>query len=396
MTDAAEVVVVGAGPSGAATALLLARAGHPVLVVDRARFPRDKVCGEGLLPSGVAALGRLGLLEPVMKSGAPPLGSVTYEMVESGGPTARAAFPPPPVGGPAWGLGVRRHRFDAVLAAAVRTEPGVRFIEGVRAVDLRRDRDGRVTALITGEGEEIATRLVVAADGLHSRLRAAAGWTATSLRPGRYGLAGHWGVDTGGVHGITVSFAEGHEWYQAPVGADELLVSVLGDRLRLGAIARDYAGAARVAIPRLATAEPLGPPLAAGLFQQRARRIAGHGLFLVGDAAGYDDPTTGEGIAIALLLAERLSQRLHALLEGEVSAGEAAAAYAADHRSLGRDRRRVTRLALAMAGHPRAARRAISRLADRPQALEVLLGINCGYWGFARMTARDWTSLAGI
>ncbi len=395
-SDDADVVVVGAGPSGAATALLLARAGHRVLVLDRARFPRDKACGEGLMPSGVAALRRLGVLEAVLEQGAPQLRGVTYRMSSPSGPCATAAFPAPPGGGPAWGLGVRRLHFDAVLAGALGAQPRARVLEGVGASLLRRDAEGRVRAVVTTKGEELATHLVVGADGLHSRLRAAAGWTGPTPQGGRYGLAGHWRVETRAIHGITVSFAAGHEWYQAPVGPAELLVSVLGDRRRIGVIARDYAGAARSAIPLLNAAEPLGPPLAAGIFRQSPRRIAGDGLFLVGDAAGYDDPTTGEGIAISLLLAERLSHHLHALLEGGLSPERAAAAYARDHRRLWRDRRRVTRLALAMARHPGAARRAIVRLADRPQALAVLLGVNCGYWGLTKLSARDWASLAGI
>ena len=68
-----RVVVVGAGPSGATTALLLARRGHEVVLVDRARFPRDKACGEGLMPPGVDALRRIGLYETVLATGARPL-----------------------------------------------------------------------------------------------------------------------------------------------------------------------------------------------------------------------------------------------------------------------------------------------------------------------------------
>ncbi|MGA8016255.1 MAG: FAD-dependent oxidoreductase, partial [Candidatus Dormiibacterota bacterium] len=72
-TDHTDALVVGAGPSGAATALLLARAGHRTVVIDRSRFPRDKPCGEGLMPSGVAALQRLGMLDRVLATGAPRL-----------------------------------------------------------------------------------------------------------------------------------------------------------------------------------------------------------------------------------------------------------------------------------------------------------------------------------
>jgi flavin-dependent dehydrogenase len=392
--DDADVVVVGAGPSGAATALLLARAGHRTIVCDRARFPRDKACGEGLMPSGVAVLRRLGLLDALLESGAPKLHSVTYRVLGHP-PGATAAFPPPPGGGPAWGIGVRRLRFDAAMAAALRAEPRVTFLEDVRVSGLRRNGQGNVTGVLT-EPSAITARLVVAADGLHSPLRAAAGWASTAAGAGRYGLAGHWRIDTRGIPGITVTLADGYEWYQAPVGREEMLVSVLGGRRTVGAIARDYARAARAALPLVEGADLVGKPLAAGLFRQRPRRIAGDGLFLVGDAAGYDDPTTGEGIAIGLLLAERLAVHLDAALAQRISPGEAAADYARDHRRLWTDRRRLTRLALMMAGHPRASRRAIARAATRPAALQALLGVNCGYWGFGRLSPRDWLSLAGI
>ncbi len=393
--DDADVVVVGAGPSGAAAALLLARAGHRTVVLDRSHFPRDKACGEGLMPSGVSALRRLGLLDPLLASGAPPLHSVTYRVLGHPG-AATAAFPPPPGGGPAWGLGVRRLRLDALAAAALRAEPGVTLLEGVRATGLSHDGRGEVTGVLT-ERFTFTARAVVAADGLHSPMRAAAGWTSPAPAGGRYGLAGHWRVDTRTIPGITVTFAHGHEWYQAPVGPDELLVSVLGDRATIGAIARDYPGAARAALPALAGAEMRGGrPLAAGLFRQRPRRVAGGGLFLVGDAAGYDDPTTGEGIAIGLLAAERLALHLDAQLSGRVSPATAAAAYAREHRRLWRDRRRLTGLALLMAGHTAASRRAIAGTAARPAALQALLGVNCGYWGFGRLSSRDWLSLAGL
>jgi flavin-dependent dehydrogenase len=393
-SDDADAVVVGAGPSGAATALLLARSGHRVLLLDRAHFPRDKACGEGLMPSGVAALGRLGVLDAVLASGAPPLRTVTYE-VRSAERSATAAFPAPPGGGASWGLGVRRLRFDAVMVEALHRQPGVRLLEGVRVDGLLRDARGRITG-VRAAGATFPARVVVGADGLHSPVRALAGWTPGPGSRRRYGLAGHWRAPTSGSGGITVTLAGDHEWYQAPVGPGELLVSVLGERARIGTVARDYTAAARTALPRLRDAEPLGDPLGAGLFRQRPRRIAGCGLFLVGDAAGYDDPTTGEGIAIGLLMAEQMAVHLDSLLTERASPVEAADAYARDHGRLWADRRRLTALALALAGHPAAARRAVAALGRRPQALVALLGVNCGYWGFGRLTPRDWLSLAGL
>jgi 2-polyprenyl-6-methoxyphenol hydroxylase-like FAD-dependent oxidoreductase len=227
-------------------------------------------------------------------------------------------------------------------------------------------------------------------------MRAAAGWTSPPRPSARYGLAGHWRLDTSPRSNITVTFAGDHEWYEAAVGPEELLVSVLAGRRRLGVIARDYASAARAAIPSLRDADLSAEPLSAGQFHQRPRRIASGGLFLVGDAAGYDDPTTGEGLAIGMQLAECLARHLGAILDHSGSVDDASRAYAHDHRALWRDRRRLTRLALLMGSTPWLSRRAVSRGAERPVTLSRLLGINCGYSGFARLSPRDWLALAGL
>ncbi len=388
-----RAVVVGAGPSGAATALTLSRAGHAVTVLDSARFPRDKACGEGLMPPGVAALRRLGVLGDVLATGAPRINGVSYR--HKGERTeAFAAFPAPPHGGEPWGLGVRRTAFDTVLVAALRRDQRVTLLEGVRATGLVRGESGAVGGVTTA-ADRITADVVIAADGLHSPMRSAAGWTRAATGGGRYGLAGHWKLDTRGLDRITVTFADQQEWYQCPVGAELLLVSTLAGRQRIGAAAHSYAAAARAALPFLREAEPVGRPLAGGLFRQRPRTVAAGGLFLVGDAAGYDDPTTGEGIGVGLLLGERLALHVAGVLSGDIAAGEAEARYRRDHATLWRDRSRVTALALTMARHPSLSRRAVARAASRPEALRALLGINCGYWGFGRLTPRDWLSLAG-
>jgi flavin-dependent dehydrogenase len=119
-------------------------------------------------------------------------------------------------------------------------------------------------------------------------------------------------------------------------------------------------------------------------------------MFLVGDAAGYRDPTTGEGIGVGLLLGHRLGLHISALLSGEVDRASVQARHRHDHAEIWRDRDRVTALALLIARHPRLNRRAVARAVDRPQALGALLGVNCGYWGFGKLTPRDWLTLAGF
>ncbi|HUY61169.1 MAG TPA: NAD(P)/FAD-dependent oxidoreductase [Candidatus Dormibacteraeota bacterium] len=389
----ADAVVVGAGPSGAVTAILLARAGHRVTVVDRARFPRDKACGEGLMPPGVALLRRLGLLDAVRATGAPPLSGVTYTTA-AGGPAAFAPFPAPPGGGDSWGLGVRRTTFDSALVAALAAEPRISLLSGVRATHLLRGPGGRVSGVATGAGP-VEGQVTVAADGLHSRLRANAGWTGPAALPGRYGLVGHWRTAGPPLPGIRVTLGRDHEWYEAPVAGGETLVSVLGTARVVGAASRDYAAAARAALPHLRAAEPTAAPRAAGAFRQRPRQLAGGGLFLVGDAAGYDDPATGEGLAVGMLQAEGLAAVLAPLLDERADPARAADAYARRCQRLRRDRARVTGLALWLGAHPRRSARVVARAAGRPAALSRLLGINCGYWGFGALRPQDWWTLLG-
>ncbi|MEZ5237394.1 MAG: FAD-dependent oxidoreductase, partial [Acidimicrobiales bacterium] len=115
-----EVLVIGGGPGGSATALQLARSGHRVMLLDRAGFPRDKVCGEGLMPYGVGELERLGLAAP---EGSQRFVGIGYTV---GGHSAVGRFP-----GGRYGLGVRRSRLDAELAARCE-EAGVERRHGVQ------------------------------------------------------------------------------------------------------------------------------------------------------------------------------------------------------------------------------------------------------------------------
>lgn len=389
-----EAIVVGGGPSGATTALLLARGGHDVMLVDRARFPRDKACGEGVMPPGVEALRRLGVLEQVLATGARPILGVTYQL-QAGGPRVHVPFPAPPDGGSPEGLGVRRTSFDGVLLDAVRRERHASVLDGVRVTGLVRDASEGVVG-ITSTAGEIRARIVIGADGLHSQIRAWAGLRTRSHARMRYGLAGHWRVDTRGRDAVTVTLAGDHEWYEAPVGPDLLLVSILTHRSHPPMTARTYPGAARRSVAGLADAELVSGPLGAASFHQRVRTVAENGVFLVGDASGYDDPTTGDGIAIGILLAESLAEHAGQLLRGRTSAAAAAARYAHDHTALVRERRRLTQLALFLARSPLLSRRAIIRATTDPRALGKLVAINCGYQTFRDLTPRDWLALAGI
>jgi flavin-dependent dehydrogenase len=399
-----DVVIAGGGPGGCATALACARRGLEVLLIDRAHFPRDKACGEGLLPSGVAALAELGLLAEVRRE-AQRIEGIGFSIDADGGPVAYAPFPN---GGndPAHGLGVRRLRFDAQLLAAVRAQPTATVLEGVGATDLLRDDHGDVAGLVTDVGP-IRARAVVAADGLRSRLRELLGLERSTARGAhdRVGLRAH--LRVGALpygHRVRVLVGKDLEYYVTPVAADEVQIAILGTRraffrAELSAVSFFYHLRHHPRLgPLLDEAEEIDRPLGAGPFRQRAARLYTDGALLVGDAAGYVDAITGEGIGAAL------RQGLAAgdvLVTAMATAGrgsraplpaDALASYARAHDRIVRDGDRLTELVLWLAAHPRLARRAIASLSHRPEVLQHLLKVQAGA-PLASVPLLDWARL---
>jgi flavin-dependent dehydrogenase len=386
MTARADVVIAGAGPAGCAAAIGCARRGLEVLLLDRARFPRDKPCGEGLLPAGVAALARLGLLAAARRD-AFAIDGVGFSFDDDAATVAEAEFPDD--AGPNYGLGVRRRGFDTLLAAAARAQPTVTLLEGVAArAPLLVDR--RVVGLDTDVGP-VRARAVIVADGLRSRLRAELRLTRPGPPPaaGRMGLRVHLRVPSlpfgARVH---VLVGPRFEHYLTPVAPDELQAAVLGQRSAFAAAglsATTFVAHLRAhgrLGPLLAGAAALDRPLGAGPFRQRVRRVVTDGALLIGDAAGYVDAITGEGIGAALrqglAAADTLALALAGADRGDSVRAAALAPYARAHAAIVRDSERLTELALCLVRHPWLARRVLHTLARRPSLLQQLLRVQAG------------------
>jgi flavin-dependent dehydrogenase len=388
MTRAAvEVAVVGAGPAGVATALGCARRGLEVALLDRAHFPRDKPCGEGLLPQAVDALAALGLLSRVAPH-ACRLDGIVFSV--AGGPRAQADFCDG-AGAPAFGLGVRRRVLDALLVEAARAQPGVTLLEGVTARDLQ-FRGAQVTGLQTSVGP-LEAEVVVAADGLRSPMRARLGLELPARRPPRLGLRVHFRLPhaLAPPRLVEVLVSGAIEYYLTPVADDELEVAVLGPARAFAAL--ELSAATLVAHllsaatenpelgARLQGAVALDRPLGAGPFRQRARAVVTSGALLVGDAAGYFDALTGEGVGLALASGDAAAQAIFGALStggGAAPTARALAPYARAYRALIRSSDRLARLALFFARRPRRARFAISTLARSPSLFHRLLAVQAG------------------
>lgn len=386
--DEVDVIIVGAGPAGAATALHLARRGHTCVLLDKATFPREKPCGEGLMPHGVAELGHLGLAQAALAAGHRFRG-VAYVTRDR---RATGAFPDA-----ARGLGIRRHRLDALLVEACRAEPRVDVRVGVRVADVT-VTDGVIAATDAGE---VRGRVLVAADGLNSPLRRRLGLALPERGPHRYGVRAHFRVRHGVPDVVEVHLGRGVELYVTPTGNDELNLAILCDKRVAKSLGGDLSGGfdrlvaeAPGLADRLEGAERLTPPALTGPLRRGARALVADRAVLVGDAAGFVDAITGEGMSLALASARLAAEVLADGLAADRLGAAELAAYEQRRRALARDALRLTELVLWWVRHPWLGRWVVGNLARHPDTFSRLLGINIGASRFADLGWRDWRRLA--
>jgi len=294
-----DLVVLGGGPAGLGAAIDAAQEGWSVVVLEPRRGDIDKACGEGVLPAGVAALRDLGVRDLAGRA----FTGVRYSDAHAPQRAAAADFADGP------GLGVRRVTLHARLTARA-AEVGVEMRQ-TRAEDV----DVRADVVRVGG---LRARWAIAADGLHSPTRAALGLALRPSRAPRFGIRRHFAVRPWSDR-VEILLAPGAEAYVTPVGAELVGVAILfeGRGVYEELLARFPTLRARLGGASAATAAR-----GAGPFEQRVRaRVFRDRLLLVGDAAGYCDALTGEGIALGLQTARAA---VRCLREGRPEAYEAA------------------------------------------------------------------------
>ena len=315
-----DVLIAGAGPAGAIAATILARAGARVLVLDRARFPRAKLCGDTLNPGALTVLARLGLECAV--GGALPLAG----MIVTGDDDVRVEGRY----GDVCGQAIGRREFDAALVMAA-AGAGARVDQGVLVQEPIIDTSGdvvRVTGLAVrggdGTSRRITAPIVIAADGRYSRVARALHLSRSTLRPRRWAIGAYFEnvgamtrfgeMHVRATHYIGVAPLPGsltNACVVTPTPGGQPPAELLSATLRADSQLRDRFAQARMVSPAICLG-PLGVDCdGAGV----------PGLLLAGDAAGFVDPMTGDGLRFAMRGAELAAhEALHALEHGTASA----------------------------------------------------------------------------
>lgn len=282
--DAMAVVVVGGGPVGLFAATAAAQAGMDVTLIEARTGDGDKACGEGLMPSAVRALADL----DVVPSGMPFRG-IRY-LSASGHHQVRADLRH------GAGLGVRRTELVRALRTAADTAGVV--TTDVRVTDVDTDASG--VTVRCADGTSLRAEVLLGCDGLSSTVRDAVGLERPARGPRRYGLVGHFAVRPWSDD-VEVHWAEHDEAYVTAVAPDLVGVALLGGA---GGPYLERLRAFPTLTSRLGDAGPVGRVLGAGPLRRAASARRAGNVLLVGDAAGYVDALTGEGLAIGFLSAQ--------------------------------------------------------------------------------------------
>lgn len=315
-----DLLVVGGGPAGLATAIEARLAGLETLVIDQRGPAIDAACGEGLMPIGVERLGRLGVEIPDPERAA--FRGIRYF---DGDLVAEARFRE------GFGLGIRRTTLHAALRRRA-AEVGAELRWGERIKGLA---PGGVES---GTGRYRA-RWIAAADGRQSMVRKWSGLEGRTPTPLRYGVRRHYALAPWSEF-VEVYWADNAEAYVTPIGPDSVGVAFLSSELpvRFDRLLSRFP-ALRA---RLDRAEAISRDRGAGPFGQRPKAVVRDRLALIGDASGSLDPITGEGLSIAFAQAHELIRSLEL---GRIER------YSQAHRRIIRVPRSLTDLLLTLERH---------------------------------------------
>jgi menaquinone-9 beta-reductase len=375
----AEVIVVGGGPAGSSTAAALVELGHRVLLFDKASFPRHKPCSDYVNPAGARLLAEMGLLQPILDAGAHCMDGMLVHAPNGGRFLADYAKAEP---GRA-AIGLSRYHLDQLLLERAKST-GVTVCERAHVRELLREGERviGVVATIDGLREEIRAPLVIGADGRNSVVARSLGISDPMRWLRKTGIAAHYR----GVTGLD-RYGEMHVGRHLYAGLAPLecgltnVTIVAGDRSvqQRAASIEDYFAEALRTLPAVAAkldgAERVGGIRGVGTMAHRARRTAGDGYLLVGDAATFLDPFAGEGIYEALLAATLAAPVASAALKAGDPSGDALEPYRTARRNAFTAKRAVSWIVQGFINSPPLMNYVTPRLAGREELGLILSGV---------------------
>ena len=368
------MIVAGAGPAGALAATILAAAGVRVEMFDRDRFPRTKLCGDTLNPGALRVLGSLVPLAPMLSRSLPLDGMVLtgpgVTVVGSYGPGVQ-------------GRAITRRVLDAILVEAAVTA-GVRFADDTRIAAPAVDASGAVIGVVLqtrdGRRREHRAPLVIAADGRESRLARTLGLSIHPRRPRRWAIGGYFEAVTDlGTRGEMHVRAK-HYIGVAPVpdglaNACLVLPHRRGQRgwRDPGVLLRAAIDADTTLAPRFAHARPVEAPQVLGPMAVEARAAGCPGMLLAGDAAGFIDPITGDGLRFAFEGATMAAATALEILTGQCDPRQAVTVLASRRRAAFETKWRFNRGVRLAVASPRAITAAALAARVWPRAFESVI-----------------------
>lgn len=366
-----DVVIVGAGPAGVACALTLAKHNLEVALVEKRAFPVVKACGESILPMGVAHLKKLGILERIKPEHYHPTEGICYHINHH---SSKANF----IDG--YGLGINRSILSQAFSAAINDYPSITMFDHTAIKDIDFPF---LTFMHKEKLFHCSSNFVVGADGLRSRVREILGIKTKLPHFRRWAMTAHFGVEPWSSL-VEIYLHNNAEAYVSPTGPKEVNIVLMWSPKKYSVKTKSPFFSLLSLFPELE--KRLNPPFmlhkahAIGPFHHRAkRRFTTLQAALIGDAAGYTDPLTGEGINYGLFEGQLLGQKLASRLAAGQSMSQNDLRYfqlVANLKKLPHEM--LTYGMLLMQSQPALFERVVHYFNRKPNVLSALTGISAG------------------